>query len=222
VGLVCGALVAALLIPRVRRWRILLLLGLGGVLAFALTDNHFWRRMNTLTSEEQLAADAAASTRAEIWKVSLTILRENPYGIGIGNFPQVIGNYDKRFSRRSAHNTLVVCFTELGVHGGLLFLLMVLGSGVLLYRASALASASDNPVETKLLTYGILVSFVTYFVTSLGTERLYCESYWWVLTLPLCLYRVVMREVAAEIELPELAHVHDAADKCSYPVPAPT
>ena len=44
---------------------------------------------------------------------------------------------------------------------------------------------------------------MTYFVTSLGTQRFYCESYWWVLVLPLALYRIV--RVEAEQRVREMA-----------------
>ena len=46
---------------------------------------------------------------------------------------------------------------------------------------------------------------VTYFVTSLGTQRFYCESFWWVLVLPLALHRLVVAEIRAKAEEHELA-----------------
>ena len=202
VGLTCGVLAAILTAPRARRFRIHLLLVTGTIMAFSLTDNHFWDRMQTLTSRESLNKDAAAVSRFEIWRVSLDILLDHPAGVGAGNFPRVVGSYDPRHYRRSSHNTLIVCFTELGFQGGVVFLLLIAGSLRCLYRSAKLADHTDDPLETKFLTYGLLVSFVTYVVTGLGTERFYCESFWWVLVLPLCLHRAVLREVAANQELP--------------------
>jgi len=204
VGLVCGVLAAFLTAPRARRWRIHAMLLSGGVLAFTLTDNHFWNRMGTLADKQALAADAAAVARSEIWLTSIQILRDNPFGIGPGNFPRVIGEYDPRYRKRSAHNTLIVCFTELGIHGGAMFILLALGSLEMLRRSAKLAGATENPLETKLIAYGLLTAFVTYFVTGLGTERFYCESFWWVLALPLCLHRMVRREAAAAVLAPAL------------------
>ncbi len=204
IGLVCGVLAAFLAAPRVRRWRIHGLLLASGLVAFSLTDNHFWDRMSTLTDRDLLATDAAAVARSEIWVVSVRIIRDHPLGIGPGNFPRVIGTYDPRFYKRSAHNTVIVCFTELGIQGGVVFLLMVIGSLEMLRRSAMLAEATENPVETKLIAYGLLTAFITYFVTGLGTERFYCESFWWVLAMPLCLHRLVVREVAASVPVPEL------------------
>jgi len=119
------------------------------------------------------------------------------------NFTQIIGDYDPRHYRRATHNSLVVCFTELGIVGGIVFLGMICGAVYLLHRCSRLARLTKDPIETKIYAYGFFVSFVTYFVTALGTQRFYCESFWWVLSLPLCLHRVVQREAAAAV-VPEL------------------
>ncbi len=205
VGIVCGALAALLVAPRVRRYRIHLLLVLGGIAAFSLTDSNFWARMETMSSKEKLEQDAATMTRREIWQVSVRIFADHPFGIGPGNFQSIIGQYDPRHHQRASHNSLIVCFVELGVQGGALFLLMVGGSLLFLRRSSRLAHLSADPVQTKIIAYGFLVSFVTYFVTAMGTQRFYCESFWWVLVLPLCLYRTVMREVEPRIEVPRLA-----------------
>jgi hypothetical protein len=195
VGLAVGILAAFLLAPRVRRYRIYLLLLMGGIVAFSLTDNHFWERISTLTDRQVLEKDLATVNRREIWKVSLQVLADHPLGIGPGNSPTIIGTYDYRYWKRSTHNTIVVCFVELGIEGGLLFLSMVGGSIWCLYRSARLAGKSHNPVETSMIAYGFMISVVTYLVTGLGTERFYCESFWWVLVLPLSLYRIVLREV---------------------------
>jgi len=99
------------------------------------------------------------------------------------------------------------------VIGGVLFLSLIAGSLRLIRAGTRLAERTDNPLETRLLLYGSLVSIITYVVTGLGTERFYCESFWWVLALPLCLYRMIRGEVLANQEaeeiVPALAHRDD-------------
>ena len=133
----------------------------------------------------------------------MKILEDHPLGVGSGNFPSVIGHYDPRYYRRSTHNTLVVCFTELGYAGGIIFLLMAFGSLRLLRVSARRSKETDDPVETTMMIYGSLISFITYFVTGLGTERFYCESFWWVMILPLCVYRMVMREATQPLPVLE-------------------
>lgn len=197
VGLVFGALAAVLFAPRARRFRIHALLVGGAVLAFSLTDPHFWERMTTLTDRTTLEQDAAATSRSDIWKLSWTILADHPQGLGPGNFPSIIGTYNFNYHKRSSHNTVIVCFTEFGVVGGILFLALIVGSLRLVRAGVKLADRCEAPMETRLLLYGTLVSIVTYVVTGLGTERFYCESFWWILALPLCLFRMIQGEVTA-------------------------
>lgn len=204
VGLIVGALVAVLAAPRARRYRIHAMMVCGGLLAFCLTDGHFWDRMETLADKSTLRTDAATVSRAEIWKTSLTMLTDHPEGVGPGNFTSMIGQYNPRYHKRSTHNTLVVCFTEFGVAGGILFSMLVFGALRYLVLCKRLADRSQDPAETRMMVYGLLVALVTYFVTGLGTERFYCESFWWVLALPLCLYRVVLREAEAYAMMPVL------------------
>lgn len=197
IGLAIGVLIALICAPRAKRFRIHLLLVVAAVAGYSLTDNSFWTRMGTLTSRETLSTDPAAETRLAIWRASLDILADHPEGIGIGNFPRIIGHYDWNLHKRTSHNTVLKAFVELGVHGGTVFLFIVLASLRYTFLCSRLADRSDDPLETKLFAYGMLVSCVTYFVTGLGTERFQCESFWWVMVLPLCLYRVVRMEIRA-------------------------
>ena len=204
VGIVAGSLAALLITPRARRFRIYFLLALGGIGTLRLADEHFWERMATLIDARTLETDMAAVSRKEIWRASVDILADHPTGIGPGNFTSIIGDYAPEHRWRATHNTLVACFVELGIQGGIVFLLMALAAVRYLYRSSRLAVRTAYPVETQILAYAFLVSFVTYFVTSLGTQRLYCESFWWVMALPLCLYRVTLREVAERGDGPML------------------
>jgi O-antigen ligase len=151
--------------------------------------------MATLTNRQELAKDYAVEARMGMLKESFRILADYPTGVGLGNFPMAIGPYNPEYWNRSSHNTFVTCFVELGIFGGMLFLALLGGSLWLLYRTSRIAHLTEDPLGTKYLTYGLIVSFATYVVAGLGTERFSCESFWWVLVLPLCANRMAMREV---------------------------
>ncbi|MFQ5413511.1 MAG: O-antigen ligase family protein [Phycisphaerae bacterium] len=205
IGLVVGTGVALLAAPRVRRHRIRALLIVGACLGTTLTDTNYWLRMETLTKQATYETEPSTVGRLRIWHASLTMIADHPLGVGVGNFAKVIGQYDPEVRRRSCHNTVLLCFAELGVHGGILFLLIVALSLRYIHASVKLAQHSDAPLETKLFGYGLLVSNVTYLVTGLGTERLYCESFWWVLLLPVCLYRAVQAEARAGRNVPQEA-----------------
>ncbi|MGB0717584.1 MAG: O-antigen ligase family protein [Phycisphaerae bacterium] len=215
IGLLIGTVVAMMFAPRAKRFRIHALLIGAGIAGYSLTDAAFWTRMHTLTSTDTLSTDPAAETRLAIWGASLEIIADHPEGIGIGNFPRIIGNYDWNLYKRTSHNTVLKAFVELGIHGGVIFLLMVLGSLRYTFLCRRLADRTDDPLETKYYSYGMLVSCVTYFITGLGTERFQCESFWWVMVLPLCLYRVVRQEVR-EREAARMEYANAEAYNVTY------
>lgn len=195
IGIMFGMATAFLVAPRIRRYRIHALLLIGCVGAFTLADDGFWDRMETLTDQQAMDTDLATVSRKEIWVASRDIISDYPLGVGVGNFTRIIGDYDPRHYKRSSHNSLIVSFTELGIQGGVLFLTLAAMSLWYLKRAARLAPLSDNPHDTQMFAYGLLISMVTYFITALGTQRFYCESFWWVFALPISLYRAVRAEI---------------------------
>jgi O-antigen ligase len=215
-GLLLGLLVAFLAAPRARRFRIHVLLIAGAAATFALTDENFWIRMNTLTSSESLEEDPAAMSRKEIWLASVHILADHPFGVGLGNFNEVIGDYAPQHKGRSAHNSVIVVFVELGIPGGMIFLALVAGALHYLRGVARLADQTSDPLTTRYMAYGLLISLVTYFVASLGTQRFDCESYWWVLILPLSLFRLVHAEARAQlcaaVDGPKHEQVYDTVE----------
>jgi len=216
-GIAVGTLAAILLVPKAKRYRVYLLLVLGGVAAYSLTDQYFWDRMATLSSRETLEQDMAAVSRKEIWQSAKEMLADYPLGVGPGNFTRKIGDYNPEHRWRATHNSIVACFTELGVQGGVLFLLILAGSVRLLQKSKRLAYRTDQPGETLIFSYALFVAVITYVVTALGTQRLYCESFWWVLALPLCLYRSAAREVFRPAEVPLLVEQAEASEMDSLP-----
>lgn len=202
VGLAAGAAVAALMAPKPRRFQILLTLGVCAAGAFTLTDPGFWDRMLTITDPQTRETDTAIVTRLDVWQVGLRMVADHPLGVGAGNFERMTRAY--YHERRAAHNTFLNCVAELGIPAGVIFLAMLASSFERLRRTMKRARAAPHAPELLYIGYGLFVSLVTYVVAGFFTERFYTESFWWVLTLPLCLQKAVDAEYAAVIDL---AHV---------------
>jgi hypothetical protein len=47
----------------------------------------------------------------------------------------------------------------------------------------------------------------------LGTERFLCESFWWILVLQLCLFRMATAEARQNVEEPVLARTPASLDE---------
>lgn len=194
VGLCVGAIVAVLFAPKRLRMRTYTTMAVAAVCAFALTDNSFWDRMNTLTNRTELANDRAAMGRVEIWGAARRIVAEHPLGVGIGNFPRVLQETNPELGRRAAHNTIILCVAELGLQGIILFGIALTTSIVCSLSCLLRAGKSSDPKWYRYMAYGLLLSIAISFGTQLFTERLYTESFWWVLALPGCLRRIIVAD----------------------------
>jgi len=210
IGLAAAALVAVVLIPRTRRWRLYLLLVAGGVGAYALTDGFFWHRMSTVFEPDRYGSDTTIVGRIQLWQVAWQMFGDHPFGVGVGQFKHMIAQYETSelshafaMPRRVTHNSYLLCLTELGVQGFLGFMALVAVSMHKSLRCFKLAHRTDNPLTTRILAFGSVLSLVTYLVTAFFTDRLYTESFWWVLALPVCMEGAVTSEVHRRAEMVE-------------------
>ncbi len=218
VGLIIGAIIAILLLPRKRRLKVGISIVAMSFGMYALADEHFWNRMNTIVGHETYAEEGAIQARIELWGAGWRMFLDHPFGVGIGQFKQAVEQYNTgaemyafTIPRRVTHNSYLLCMTELGIQGiSVLFALFALTFWKLrmCWHWSRIESDS-SPI--RLYAYGSLVSIVIYSVAAAFTDRLYTESFWWVLALPVCLERAAARRYAehfvanddAEVEQPE-------------------
>lgn len=199
IGLACGAVAAVLCAPKRRRFLTLAALGVALAGANYLTDEPYRRRMSTLRDRETLMSDPAASRRVQIWHLASEIIRDHPFGVGVGNFVPTIAAMDRQLGRRAAHNTFVLCWAELGLQGMLLFMTLFAISVVQTWQCLRRASDTEDPVWTRYMAYGLFVSIIVCAGTQMFTERLYTEAFWWILALPGCLKRIVVHETEARL-----------------------
>ena len=230
VGLLFGASVALIMAPRGRRGRIYVALGLGIAGGYTLTDAPFRERMVTAVVPRLYSEDMAIQARMELWSVAGKMFIDHPFGVGVGRFKdalQMYRGYREDYSnyslgRRVTHNTYLLCLTELGIQGTVLLLLLIVFSFYKARRCSVQASLCDNSNEARMLSYGVLLSLVIYLSASAFTDRLYTESYWWVLVLPLCLEQALKRKVQEQETVavlvpgldPDGIGTQDCADSC--------
>jgi O-antigen ligase len=189
VGLAGGMVVALIAAPRGNRKYIvagMIAMIIGGLY---LTDKGFWSRMETIQVKKY--ADESGLSRMAIWAGSLELIQDHPLGVGAGNFPAHIGKYVPQHPSRDAHNTYVLCYSELGVQGLVLYL-VILGSALLLLRRvySQLRHMPSRISGGHLwLPYGIALSLIVFAINGFTTSRLYSEAPWWFLAMPVCLIR---------------------------------
>src|SRR5690606_1678586 len=68
--------------------------------------------------------DVSTASRFEIWSGAMQMWADHPAGVGLGRFPDHIGNYSE-FSNYDAHNMYVLMLAECGPLGLLAMLWLV-------------------------------------------------------------------------------------------------
>lgn len=206
-GLLAGAMVAVICAPPRHRLMIVLGLIVMGIGGYRLMDEQFLDRASTI-NKSQGERDRSAESRLEIWRGSVEMLKANPLGVGAGNFYQKIGSYATQHAGRDAHNTFVRCYSELGIQGFAILIMLIVNAFLTIRRC--LRRAEELPEEERngftYAGYGLALALVTLLACGVTVTLLYVEILWWVLALPVCLER------ALENRLPEEASESSQAE----------
>jgi len=200
-GIVAGV-VAIWYVPRqYRRWIILALI-LGAIGGFILSDEWFWERMMTITSSGE-EREGSAAIRLGIWRGAWEMFKEHPWGIGVGYFRYRIGNYvdDPFLAGRDAHNSFVICATELGFLGLAFYVGALTIAWCTLSRLSKrIRTQLPDPGLFELLVLAARLALIVYVISGLFVSRFYTEGAWWFIVLPVCLKRAVENEIHEEVQ----------------------
>jgi putative inorganic carbon (hco3(-)) transporter len=194
------------------------LLGVGALLFFGIK-----RRLGTVKTAMLLGLLAAASTaasglaggrefstdeesaggRIDAWSEGLKMLLSHPiFGIGHGNFLD--------YHTHTAHNTFVLCFSELGLAGYFIFIGMLVFTFKNLNRAIEFLPDGSEEKKWAALHRTSLVGFLT---CAFFLSRTYIANLYILLALCICASQCTPRQLLAEIQpqLPPIKWVKTSA-----------
>lgn len=190
-GLLVATPYALIRAPSKKRKQLYLSVILGIVLFFTLADSKFLARMQTIQTtirSNDLYTDHETMSRLDFWKASLQMLKDHPLGIGIKNFEKVVPYYDPRNPGMDAHNTYVLCYSEIGIMGIVVFLIIVAETILQMRRIHYMAMRTPHNEEISLHSFGLSIILIIYFLGYMVTHSiLYSEILWILLAMPICL-----------------------------------
>lgn len=181
---------------------------LAGIVALVLTlmlvvPNSLGTRL--LASLDPEAATSTSATISErdrraLLQAGLNMIRANPvFGVGLGNFKDVVQRYGEVRMPKIAHNTYVHLAAELGVPGLLFFGLIPLATFVSLSRSARLARAVGNrPLQD--LAIALRAGLAGYMVAAFFLSAQYEKFFWLVIFSGVCLELIVRRQAFAARE----------------------
>lgn len=180
---------------------------LGGALFFVLSDVNFFNRMGFIGKIAENNNFIAIQPQEELnrldfWKASVQIFKDHPMGIGVKNFELIVPKYAPRNQGLDAHNTYVLCYSELGIFGIGLFMLIIIEA---LFQLKRVRKIADNTLfgdELILTSTGLTLFYVIYLTGSMMTHSsLYIEFLWILLALPICLENAALKIIDTKDEI---------------------
>lgn len=203
-----GLFVAAIFLffkcPPKYKKKLYVFMGLGTVLFFSLMDPKFLERMGTINDAASITYQQQSRvhmghtplSRIDFWKASILIFKDNPMGIGIKNFEEVIPLYDSRNKGLDAHNAYVLCYTEQGIFGIILFLVIIIEIFLQFKRINQKSVHLENYGNLMAHSISINLAIIALlFGTMITHSFLYVEYVWLLFSLPICLERCIDQEL---------------------------
>lgn len=195
VGIIAGVVTACLFAPKRHRKKIAVSLVLGMMGGIYVTDPQFIERMGTITPNEEKSYESSHG-RIRIWRVGIDMAIDHPLGIGAGNWYRKIGWYKPEMAGVDTHNTYLKCVVELGWHGAVVFAIIVFTAFRSLSAVRRSSPHSDSRFDLDIISYGLTISLYTYLACCITITLIYSEFLWLLLSLPVCLKRVLENAVA--------------------------
>lgn len=173
-------------IPKYRK-QVYLSVILGAILFFMLADVKFFVRMDTIQHELENPQEERIN-RIDFWKASVPMFMDHPLGVGVKNFEKLVPYYDPRNKGMDAHNTYVLCYSEIGILGIMLFLVIIAETGMQIRRIRLAAKDAAHETEIRLHAFAIATVLLIYLLGYMMTHSiLYTEILWILLAMPICL-----------------------------------
>lgn len=195
VGIAAGVVAACLFAPRKHRKKIAVGLVLGIIGGIYVADPMFIERMSTITHSEE-KRDGSAQSRILLWRVGIDMAIDNPLGIGVGNWYNRVGWYKPAYVGTDTHSTYIKCVVELGWHAAVVFAIIVFTAFRSLSAVRRSSLHSDSRFDLEIISFGMTISLYIYLTCCITMTLIYSEFLWLLLSLPVCLSRVVENSTA--------------------------
>lgn len=209
VGLLLGALAAAVFAPKSQRRLVLLAVSLAPVLLFLLANELFWSRMSTIPVGDDKVIEASADSRIDIARANLEMFLDHPFGVGHRGNEKLSPNYlppnlmtnKDGVAVRAAHNTIMAVLVDHGIIGIVLFGFFHISIARALMRIR-FRSLSEFAREYGAYSAALGTSLVIYWGNSQFANCTKAEVIVWIAVLACSLEWMVKSSIHSEQTLP--------------------
>lgn len=213
-GLALVVVTCVLSLPRGFRLKGLAAVCVGTLLSLQLIDPGWWARMHSILNYQ---SDQPAMTRLAYWRAAYDMVCDNPLGVGLGAFHEVVRSYVPGLTiARSAHNTFFTALAETGWLGAGIWVAIIT---VTFWRLSAVRRiARDLPafIDIRMLrrrarfhldwhAVALRAAIAGYVAGAMFTSRLLTEDFWMLIALAIALHNtaLVLRDEHDTVDAPD-------------------
>ncbi|MCU7555624.1 O-antigen ligase family protein [Alteromonas sp. ASW11-19] len=184
-------------LPKQRVMLLVIFVGVAGA-TIRVTDATFWERMATIDDKSSKESEGSGGRRINFWLATFDMLEDQPQGIGIfgyqtwspfylkddSYFEDVIRDQGVKF--RAVHSIWFQALAEIGWHGFIFFLALLLSLWRGVLKARKLAASVGNldmyymgvAIEAGCISFLLAASFIDAFrIQLLYWLILYCATY---------------------------------------------
>ncbi len=179
-----------------RRVLSLLVVAALGVTLYLVASPAYWAEMATSTQTDT----GTAKERLDSWDAAWEMFKDQPLGVGGGNFPVWFPKYQPQTMTRAmwgraAHSLWFTLLSELGVFGVWIYLwLLVANLRDIAWLRRFPARDNDDRRYVNHLAVAFLASFAGYFVSGIFLSVLYYPHYYYLTALIVATRRIAGRE----------------------------
>lgn len=186
--------------------RKILTLALVGILSAGLyfvVEQKYWSEMSTITD----TGESTASQRLDSWKAGWAMFKDNPLGVGGGNFPVMFPQYQPPTLKRgmwgrAAHSIWFTLIPELGIIGVFLYGLLLRQNLRDIFWLKRLKNcATDNGRYAYYLSLAFLASMTGFFASGTFISVLYYPHYFYLTAMIVATCRIAKNET--ELDPPQ-------------------
>ena len=141
--------------------------------------------------------DESSEARIEAWASGILMLRQHPlFGVGFRNF------VEEHSGGLTAHNSFVLCFSEMGLVGYFCWMSLLVVSFIQLTRLMKLPGDTPEVAEIRKMAGILRLAFATFLTAAFFLSRTYVLTLFLLIGLSLCLNDIARRRGCLVRKLP--------------------
>jgi len=188
-------LIAVLTVMWLASPRKILSLVLVGILALGIyvaADQKYWDRISTIEKTDE----GTAKERLDSWQAGWEMFKDNPLGVGPGNFAVRFPEYQsdtmpRNMYGRQAHSLWFTLLPELGIPGVLLYLSLLRLNLRDLWYLRRLSKENDTFRFASSMSLAFMASLAGYFASGTFLSVLYYPHYWYLTAMIVATRKIV-------------------------------